>query len=168
MSVRFKFKCVEAEKESRKSYEVPIVQVVKFSPVTTGHPENAGFGHDTPSGTFEIALTKVGSFEVGQEYYIDISPAVGSPLSDEAEHIKLAKDREVQAQLAAERQEEDRQGKDHQLAELSAEEIARSPLRQGADHPLEPSRQEQVAAQQTINHNATVDHQAANQELLGE
>lgn len=53
--------------------------IVKMSPVTTGSEENKKFWEYTPSGSFEISTVKdsvVEQFEVGKEYYFDISKAV--------------------------------------------------------------------------------------------
>jgi len=52
---------------------------VVLSPVTSGSEENKAFFKWTPGGRFEfnsINQAAVDQFAVGQEYFIDISPAV--------------------------------------------------------------------------------------------
>lgn len=49
-----------------------------FEPVTSGSPENERFFKWTPWGKLEMGTVNVGAakqFEVGREYYLDITPA---------------------------------------------------------------------------------------------
>lgn len=69
--VRAKFKC-EKKIENLSGYQV------ELKPVTTGSKENQEFYRFTPYG--ELVVGTINSeaakqFEVGQEYYIDISKA---------------------------------------------------------------------------------------------
>ena len=77
MVVRCKFRCVSIETaESWDKAKWPVVYKASFSPVTQGSEENAKFYAATPSGRIEIgAYTIAGCFEVGKEYYLDITPA---------------------------------------------------------------------------------------------
>ena len=55
---------------------------LSFSPVYTGSPENAEFFKYTPAGTVVFnVLNKAAAdkFEVGNEYYLDFTPATGAP-----------------------------------------------------------------------------------------
>lgn len=70
MKTRCKFKCIEKkENEDSNSYQFHAVG-------KDGCPENESFFKWTPSGQLSIGCTnKDVSFEVGKEYYIDITPA---------------------------------------------------------------------------------------------
>lgn len=47
----------------------------EFQVVYTGSPENDEFFASTPGGTLSFYSVASQSFEVGKEYYLDISPA---------------------------------------------------------------------------------------------
>ena len=47
-----------------------------FLPVLQGSPENTEFFKYTPSGRLEFSGIKADGFEVGEEYYLDLSLAV--------------------------------------------------------------------------------------------
>ncbi|MBR9900420.1 MAG: hypothetical protein GYB19_10220 [Rhodospirillales bacterium] len=69
MSVRCKFKC-DTKIETEHGYEVG------FCPVTSGSAENESFFKWTPYGELKFGtLNKEASdqFEVGKEYYLDLS-----------------------------------------------------------------------------------------------
>ena len=73
MTVRCKF-VVESVTKTRYGSAI-----IKMTPVTTGSEENKKFWEYTPCGSFEISTTNtsaVEQFEIGKEYYFDISKAV--------------------------------------------------------------------------------------------
>jgi len=79
--VRAKFRCTEettflgyAFKDGKMT--ASILYRYKFSPVAADSPENAKFYEATPSGTLELATLKEKMFEVGKEYYLDITPSL--------------------------------------------------------------------------------------------
>ena len=47
----------------------------KFMAVTDGSPEDKKFWDATPAGTFEVSTIKEMPWEIGKDYYFDISPA---------------------------------------------------------------------------------------------
>lgn len=69
MNVRCKFKCTGVISNP----EVPDLHDAQFKAVTSGSPENADFWKWTPNGTLTIQTVKKMPFEVGKEYYLDIS-----------------------------------------------------------------------------------------------
>ena len=71
--VRCKFKCVE--KREFAAWQNKILFGFKFSPVTDGSPENKAFYDATPGGSMDISTIAEDRFKVGQEYYIDLTPA---------------------------------------------------------------------------------------------
>lgn len=75
MTVRCKFYCSEVTKRKGWDKEKPFLYVAKFSPVTSGSEENKRFYDCTPSGGLELGIIKQDLFEVGKEYYLDISEA---------------------------------------------------------------------------------------------
>ncbi|MCE5247972.1 hypothetical protein LLG88_13755 [bacterium] len=78
MPVRCKFVCIS--KREYKDYSSPaLVYDYEFNAVTGGQnssEENKTFWKYTPSGKLNVSTVNDGSFVVGQEYYLDISPAV--------------------------------------------------------------------------------------------
>lgn len=71
MTVRSKFRCSRKE-QTEGGY------TVEFEPVTNGSPENEEFFKWTPWGKLEIGTVnaKAGqAFDVGKEYYVDLTPA---------------------------------------------------------------------------------------------
>lgn len=73
--VRAKF-YVESKTQFRDGYRI------KMNPVVSGSAENASFFKYTPSGNLEIGTINpeaAAGLEVGQEYYLDISPALAAP-----------------------------------------------------------------------------------------
>ena len=71
VNTRCKFK-VESKTECAAGYQILL------KPVTSGSPENEKFYQYTPFGEFNLGLLKVetaAQFEVGKEYYIDITAA---------------------------------------------------------------------------------------------
>lgn len=52
---------------------------LRFRAVHSGSPENERFFHYTPNGSLEMQVVKqevADQFKVGQEYYLDLSPAI--------------------------------------------------------------------------------------------
>lgn len=73
MTVRCKF-IVDSVTKTRHGSAI-----IKMSPVSAGSEENKKFWNYTPSGSFEISTVNdiaVEQFEIGKEYYFDISKAV--------------------------------------------------------------------------------------------
>jgi len=71
-AIRCKFKCVEATevadgKRTLFNY--------KFFPVVEGSEENKKFFAFTPAGILQVSSVIEKSFDVGKEYYLDISSA---------------------------------------------------------------------------------------------
>jgi hypothetical protein len=73
-TVRAKFKCTEERRAEGK------FRSFKFSPVYSNEPdsENKAFWDATPQGSLELGITNDAAwplFTVGQEYYLDFTPA---------------------------------------------------------------------------------------------
>lgn len=76
MAVRAKFR-VESKKETRGGTSDSSFYV-ELAPVINGSPENAHFYKWTPGGKIELATindSAAAQFKVGDEYYIDFTPA---------------------------------------------------------------------------------------------
>lgn len=71
-NVRCKFTCREM---TPTPGENP-TYFAKFFPVYDGSEENKEFFRYTPAGQIELSTINGPYFEVGKDYYIDISPAV--------------------------------------------------------------------------------------------
>ncbi len=71
--VRCKFKCDSIE---TLTYGKGLIYNAKMSPVFSQDPEseNKKFWEATPLGAFTVGTVKVMPFEVGKEYYLDITP----------------------------------------------------------------------------------------------
>ncbi len=72
MTVRYKFVCNFKDEKTGQ---------VCFSPVYSGSEENKQFFQATPGGDirfFTVNSIALSSFEMGEEYHIDISPAMGN------------------------------------------------------------------------------------------
>lgn len=72
--VRCKFKCVE-KREFIGWMGQSKLYGFKFSPVTDGSEENKTFYAATPGGGLDISTITQDAFEVGKEYYIDLTDA---------------------------------------------------------------------------------------------
>lgn len=73
MSVRAKMKCEEVELQADGEGGL-----VKLSPVTSGSHENEQFYKYTPGGSLTLSTINgaaMQQFELGREYYVDITPA---------------------------------------------------------------------------------------------
>lgn len=74
--VRAKFRCDEMTK--RKAGwpgGVPFHYEYSFSAVTSGSEENESFFAATPNGEVKLRTVRDDLFEVGNEYYLDFTPA---------------------------------------------------------------------------------------------
>lgn len=72
MSVRAKFSCSEIKQHT------PDTANIRLNPVIGSSPENAEFFKWTPSGTIQLDCLNpqaTSQFKVGQEYYVDFTPA---------------------------------------------------------------------------------------------
>ena len=72
MKTRCKFKCTHVEAQGSESDPQ---QYARFEAVVSGSPENESFFRWTPSGQLSLGVVRGGQFEVGKEYYLDITPA---------------------------------------------------------------------------------------------
>lgn len=77
MVVRCKFKCISKTEQlhwdrSKNKY----LYQYTFVPVTEGSEENRKFYEATPSGELKLGTTRLDSFVVGQDYFIDLSMVV--------------------------------------------------------------------------------------------
>lgn len=74
MKVRAKFKCISIEDQTFNESKN-----VSFSPVIDGSEENKSFAKYTPAGNLNLQISydteASNAFEVGQEYYLDITKA---------------------------------------------------------------------------------------------
>lgn len=69
MNIRAKFQCTSVEK-------FDVQEDVTLHPVVGGSNENKSFSKWTPSGSLLMTITNptaLGFFEVGKEYYLDIT-----------------------------------------------------------------------------------------------
>lgn len=73
MTVRCKFKCVSKREYSSMSKKLFDYQ---FTAVMNGSDENKAFWEWTPAGTLSVSSVTDGQFEIEQEYYLDLIPAV--------------------------------------------------------------------------------------------
>jgi hypothetical protein len=72
--VRCKFKCHEVTKRVGWGGN-PFVYAAKLTVVTDQtSEENKAFFAATPSGSLEVGTVKQDVFEVGREYYVDLTP----------------------------------------------------------------------------------------------
>jgi hypothetical protein len=81
MDVRVKFYCTQVVKQfggkynDEGKYEPGVVYSYEFSVVASGSEENKKFFASTPSGKMSITAFRDDLFEIGKEYYADLSPA---------------------------------------------------------------------------------------------
>lgn len=76
MATRCKFRCTSVEKLEAWPKEKGCVYKAKFTAVYDGSPENKAFFDATPTGNLEIGTYKQDVFEVGKEYFVDLTIAV--------------------------------------------------------------------------------------------
>ena len=75
MATRCKFTCLSVTKRKHWNKEHPFNYEAEFSAVTSGSDENDKFFAATPSGTLKVSTIVDDIFVVGNDYYLDISPA---------------------------------------------------------------------------------------------
>lgn len=74
--VRCKFKCVsKTERQHWNHAKGGKLFDYAFDAVTDGSEENRAFFEATPNGALRVGSVVDGSFEVGAEYYLDLSVA---------------------------------------------------------------------------------------------
>lgn len=73
--VRAKFICMSITKRKNYDSTKPMLWDYEFSPVSSGSEENKKFFAYTPSGTIKLSSINAELFEVGNEYYLDFTPA---------------------------------------------------------------------------------------------
>lgn len=90
MTVRAKFKCVGKHaywKNNDAQQNASIVhETIRLEPVVEGSPENRIFGNATPVGSIEMVIHNDDAFQqfvLGQEYYVDFTPARQETQTDE-------------------------------------------------------------------------------------
>lgn len=69
--VRCKFTCIE-KREIYNSVNGNLY-AYRFIPVYSGSEENKKFYEATPGGSLDLNVTKNNTFEIGKDYYLDIS-----------------------------------------------------------------------------------------------
>lgn len=82
---KFVLKAIEQQKytafKEGKAYDA-VTHTYKFDAVYgDSSPENKSFWEATPSGRIELSCVKPQSWELGQEFYVDFSPAFKPELS---------------------------------------------------------------------------------------
>jgi len=75
MTVRCKFTCTSKREYQHWDRSKGSIYEYEFNAVTSGSGENAAFFAATPSGSLKVGTVADGSFIVGQDYYLDLSPA---------------------------------------------------------------------------------------------
>lgn len=75
MKTRCKFRCNRVGRiETWNGREMVVAHSAELSPVTgKGSEENELFWEATPSGSLKVDTIKDANFEVGKEYYLDIT-----------------------------------------------------------------------------------------------
>lgn len=76
MTTRCKFICNSVKKMKGWSGVDGFQYEAEFMAVTSGSEENKKFFQYTPTGRLTVGIYKEDVFEVGKEYYLDISEAV--------------------------------------------------------------------------------------------
>ncbi len=81
MNVRVKFYCTEVTKmmggtyNDEGKYQPGVVYNYKFNVVSSGSEENKKFFASTPTGSMQFSSVRDDLFEIGKEYYSDLTPA---------------------------------------------------------------------------------------------
>jgi len=76
MNVRAKFVCTEVTKRKGWDKVNPFVYDAEFTIVHGDSEENKKFFAATPCGNLKLTTLSMDTFEVGNEYYLDIIPAM--------------------------------------------------------------------------------------------
>lgn len=86
-SVRAKFTCTSIKRQmsyhwniSTCEHEGREIRTVTLIPSSGNSDENKRFWNASPAGTLELGMINLEAaeaFDIGKEYYLDISPAVG-------------------------------------------------------------------------------------------
>lgn len=76
--VRCKFTCQSVTKRQHWDRNKGLLYNAEFIAVTDGSEENKKFFEATPLGKLDVGTFKEDLFVVGQDYYIDISPALNA------------------------------------------------------------------------------------------
>ena len=71
---RCKFTCQSVTKSQHWDKKKGYLYAAKFSAVNDSSPENKKFYDASPCGSFEVSTYVEDLFEVGKDYYFDISP----------------------------------------------------------------------------------------------
>jgi hypothetical protein len=74
--VRCKFKCQKVTKQAGWNGH-PFVYEAELGVVAGDSEENNKFFAATPGGRIHLTTLKLDTFDVGREYYVDITPAAG-------------------------------------------------------------------------------------------
>lgn len=77
-TTRCKFKCEQMTKRTGWG-GCEFVYEFQFRVVIDGSPENKAFFAATPSGTLNVGVLSAEHFQVGAEYYLDVTPSVRHP-----------------------------------------------------------------------------------------
>lgn len=75
MTVRCKFTCTSKREYKHWDRTKPNLYEYLFTAVASGSEENQKFFAWTPSGEVRVSTVRDGSFEVGQDYYLDLTLA---------------------------------------------------------------------------------------------
>jgi len=78
MITRCKFVCNSVKKMKGWSGVSSFLYEAEFTAVSQGSEENKSFFQYTPSGHLSVGTYKEDVFEVGKEYYLDITEAVAA------------------------------------------------------------------------------------------
>lgn len=70
---RCKFTCTSKREHKHWDRAKPNLYEYEFTAVTSGSNENSQFFAATPSGSLKVSTVLDGSFEVGADYYLDLS-----------------------------------------------------------------------------------------------
>lgn len=76
--VRAKFRVTQTVQNAAHGKHEKPTHTIRLSPVTSGSPENEEFYKWTPGGSIELSVVNdetAQQFELGQEYYVDFTPA---------------------------------------------------------------------------------------------
>lgn len=78
MTVRAKFAVQSITQSKGWDVKNPTIYTVRLAPVTGNTPENAAFYAATPTGSIDLGVISAdvgGQFAIGQEFFVDFTPA---------------------------------------------------------------------------------------------